>query len=69
MGQAAPDVIKPYFVDSAELSAGTCLYLSSPRARFLAGRYVDATWDIEVVEKNKDKIQGGDLLKTRVVLF
>ncbi len=32
---------------AAELGAGTCVYLSTGRASWLSGRYVDARWDME----------------------
>jgi hypothetical protein len=48
----------------AELSTATALYLSTPRAAYLSGRYVDARWDLQELEsKHKDRIVGEDLLK------
>ena len=50
------------------LAAGTALYLSTPRAEFLAGRFVYANWDMEAVEALKEIIVRDDLLKTKVSL-
>ena len=49
-----------------DLAAGTALYLSTPRAEFLAGRFVYSNWDMEEVEKFKDEIVSGDLLVSRI---
>lgn len=50
------------------LAAGTALYLSTPRADFLAGRFVYANWDMEKLEGLKDQIVSEDLLKSRIRL-
>lgn len=34
---------------------------------WLAGRYVCAAWDVDVLETMKDEIVGGDKLKVRLV--
>lgn len=51
-----------------DLAAGTALYLSTPRAEFLSGRFVFGNWDMEKVEAIKDEIVSDDLLKTRIIL-
>lgn len=51
-----------------DLAAGTALYLSTPRAEFLSGRFVFGNWDMEEVEAITDIIVGEDLLKTRIGL-
>ena len=53
----------------ADLSGGTCVYLSTPRAKFLAGRYVESNWDMEKLEANKEKVVEEDLLKAKMALF
>lgn len=63
----SPAWLKEYFVDTADLGAGTCVYLSTERAAFLNGRYVDATWDMEELEGMKDRIVRENLLKMGVV--
>lgn len=50
------------------LAAGTALYLSTPRAGFLAGRFVFSNWDMEQVEGLKGQIVSEDLLTSRIRL-
>lgn len=49
------------------LAAGTAVYLSTPRASYLDGRFVFSNYDMERLETLKEKIVKEDLLKTRVV--
>jgi hypothetical protein len=48
------------------LAAGTAVYLSTPRASFLDGRFVFSNYDMEQLEELKEKIVEEDLLKTKV---
>jgi NAD(P)-dependent dehydrogenase (short-subunit alcohol dehydrogenase family) len=66
MGQTAPSWLKPYLIDTVDLAAGTCLYLATPRADYLRGRYVSSNWDLEAVEAKKEEIVRMDMLKTKV---
>jgi hypothetical protein len=50
----------------ADLPGGTAVYLSLKRADFLGGRFVVSNWDMEELEKLKDKIVAEDLLKMRI---
>lgn len=50
------------------LAAGTAVYLSTPRASFLAGRFVFSNWDMKQLEELKDRIVSEDLLKSRIRL-
>lgn len=62
-----PEAIIGRMTDKPELSGATAVYLSTERSNFLMGRFVLATWDMEELEKQKDKILKEDLLKTRVM--
>lgn len=53
-------------VQSVNLAAGTAVYLSTPRADFLAGRFVFSNWGMEQLEGLKDQIVSEDLLKSRI---
>jgi hypothetical protein len=64
---AYPDWIKKLLIDKPPLPGGTAVYVSTDRARFLMGRYVPATCDMEELEKLKDRIVKEDLLKQRVL--
>ncbi|KAI0064851.1 NAD(P)-binding protein [Artomyces pyxidatus] len=44
-------------IDSLQLPAATCLYLTSGKTDYLDGRFVSANWDLSEVEKDwKEKI-------------
>jgi hypothetical protein len=49
-------VFGPAAKDTVELAGAFNLYLASPRANFLRGRFVTANWDVEELEANKAKI-------------
>ncbi len=69
MGSAGdlPEYVKKMLIDKPALPGGTAVYLSTERARFLMGRFVPATWDMEQLEKERERIEEEDLLKTRVL--
>jgi len=46
-----------------ELAAGAALYLASPQAQFLSGRYMSANWDVDELEARKDEVIEKNLLK------
>jgi len=46
-----------------ELAAGTAVYLASPQAKFLSGRYMSSNWDVDELEARKDEVIKKDLLK------
>lgn len=52
--------------DSVELAGGMNLYLASPRAAFLQGRYVTANWHVDELEKHKDEIISENLLRIQL---
>jgi hypothetical protein len=47
----------------ADLAAGVAVYLASPAARFLSGRYMSANWDVDELEAKKDEINQKNLLR------
>lgn len=62
-----PEAIRRILIDKPALPGGTAVYLSTDRARFLMGRFVPATWDMEELEKKRARIEKEDLLRTRVI--
>lgn len=62
-----PEHIKKVLIDQPALPGGTAVYLSTDRARYLMGRFVLSTWDMEELEKHKQRVEDEDLLKTRVL--
>ncbi|EKM53734.1 uncharacterized protein PHACADRAFT_211397 [Phanerochaete carnosa HHB-10118-sp] len=55
-------------VDTPELAAHTIVWLVRERRDWLAGRFVDARWDVEALVAKRQEIVGGDKLKVRMVV-
>lgn len=56
------------FTETAELSADSLVYLTSKKRDWLAGRYINVTWDLpELMDKEKE-IVAGDKLKVKLVV-
>ncbi|KAK0763381.1 hypothetical protein N5P37_002758 [Trichoderma harzianum] len=51
-------------VDTAGLSSGVSLYLTTPGAEFLRGRFISANWTIDDLEAKKEEIVKQNLLTT-----
>ena len=67
-GGEVPDALKHVFVETKELCADTLTFLTKEKRDWLAGRYLNCTWDMpEVVEKEKEVVEG-DKLKIRMVM-
>ncbi|KAI1209451.1 NAD(P)-binding protein [Annulohypoxylon truncatum] len=64
----APPELQPVFVDTAELSADSLVYLTSRKRDWLAGRYINVTWDLPELMEKEDEIVKGDKLKLRLVI-
>ena len=62
-----PEAMKRMLIDTPALAGGTAVYLSTDRARFLMGRFVPATWDMQELEKEQERVETEDLMKTRVL--
>ena len=62
----ASDFWKPYAKDTAELAGAVAVWLSTPAARFLNGRYTTTNWDVEELMQRKDEIVEKDLLKIKL---
>lgn len=62
----ANDFWKPYALDTAELAGAMCVWLSTPAARFLDGRYTTTNWDVEELMRRQDEIVQKDLLKVKL---
>ena len=63
-----PDPVKVAYTETAELPADTIAYLTAERREWLAGRYVNCTWDMLELEAQSEAIASGDALKVRLVL-
>ncbi|KAF2790239.1 NAD(P)-binding protein [Melanomma pulvis-pyrius CBS 109.77] len=60
---AVVDNFTPFAKDKQALTAGLTLYLQKPKADFLRGGFISTNWDVEEMEKHKDEIVEGKLLK------
>lgn len=61
-----PQALLVHFVDTVQLAGGLAVYLSTERAGFLMGRYVEAGWDMEELEKAREQVVEGNLLRMMV---
>lgn len=64
-----PEDIKRILIDKPALPGATGAYLSTDRARFLGGRFVLSTWDMEELEKLKERIENEGLLKRECLVL
>ncbi|KAI9686058.1 MAG: hypothetical protein M1822_004041 [Bathelium mastoideum] len=55
--------LKPVFVDTAELTGDSLVYLTSEKRDWLAGRYINCTWDLPELMRKQEEIVKGDKLK------
>ena len=58
-----PAYIHPKLIDPPALAGGLCVYLCTPRADFLRGRFLSALWDLGELEDRKEEIEERNLLK------
>ncbi|KAI4277392.1 MAG: hypothetical protein L6R38_005456 [Xanthoria sp. 2 TBL-2021] len=61
-------LIDAVFVETPQLSADTIIYLVKEKREWLAGRYINCTWDMPQIMAMEDDIVKGDKLKVRMVL-
>ncbi|KAK4553724.1 Glycoside hydrolase 2 (Mannanase, beta-galactosidase) [Recurvomyces mirabilis] len=62
-----PEKFRKLMTAKPALAAGTAVWLTTERAEFLMGRFVSATWDMEELEKMKERVAKEDLLRSRVL--
>lgn len=60
-------ILRIVFVDTPELAGDTIVYLTKEKREWLAGRYINCTWDMPELMAQKDEIVKGDKLKVRLV--
>jgi hypothetical protein len=49
-----------------DLPSHFCVWLTSPEAKFLRGKYVWANWDVDELKQKEKEIIDTDLLNTRL---
>ena len=68
LGGEPEGILKPIFVETAELSADSLVFLTRERREWLGGRYVNVTWDLPELMAKEDEIVNKDMLKVRLVV-
>ena len=63
-----PPAFREFAKDSPELCGAFAIWLVKEKREWLNGRYLDATWDVEELEKKREEIVSGDKLKMRLVV-
>ena len=61
-----PEELNFVFTETAELPADTIVWLTAEKRDWLAGRYVNVTWDMKQLEGKKDAIVKGNKLKVKL---
>jgi len=54
--------------DTPELGGGFAVWLTASARKWLGGRYLAATWDVEKLESRQEEIVQGDKLKVKLVV-
>ena len=60
------DEMKHVFVETPELPADTIVYLVNKKRSWLAGRYINCTWDMPQIMAMKEDIVRGDKLRVKL---
>lgn len=66
--RGVPDSMKHLFTETTELPADTIVYLTQEKRDWLAGRYINCTWDMSEFMAKKDEVVKEDKLKVRLVV-
>jgi hypothetical protein len=61
-----PEELNYVFVETVELPADTIVWLAAEKRAWLAGRYVNVTWDMVESEGKREAIVEGDRLKVKL---
>ncbi|KAF5694349.1 cercosporin resistance protein [Fusarium denticulatum] len=65
--EGIPEQFRAAFVDTPALCANSLVYLASEKRPWLAGRYINLTWDLPELMTKEEEIVKGDKLKVRLV--
>lgn len=55
-------------METPDLSADTIVYLTKEKREWLAGRYINCTWDMPQLMAMEEDIVSNDKLKVRLVI-
>ena len=56
------------FTETTELPADTLVFLTKEKRDWLAGRYINCTWDMPELIAKRDEIVEGNKLKVSLVI-
>lgn len=62
------EFVETLLTDQVELPADALVYLTQTRREWLAGRYIDLTWDMPELMSREEEIVNGDKLKVKLVI-
>ncbi|KAH7066993.1 putative oxidoreductase ucpA [Paraphoma chrysanthemicola] len=62
------DRLRPFLNDTPDLCGGFVVWLTAKPRTWLAGRYVSATWDVDILEGMEENIVKEDKLVVRMVV-
>ena len=68
LGGKPEGILAPVFVETPELSADSLVYLTAEKRDWLAGRYINVTWDLPELVAKAAEIVKRDMLKVRLVV-
>ncbi|KAI9652525.1 MAG: hypothetical protein M1831_006716 [Alyxoria varia] len=68
LASAMPEYMLSILSETVEIGADTMVYLTSERREWLAGRYLDVTWDMTEFMQMRKEIEEKDLLKVRMAV-
>jgi NAD(P)-dependent dehydrogenase (short-subunit alcohol dehydrogenase family) len=60
-----PAQFRAIAIDTMELVGGNTLYLSTDKAEYLRGGWINSHWDVEEMEKHAKEIKEKGLLRTK----
>ena len=63
-----PEELQFVFTETVELPADTIVWLTAKKREWLAGRYVNVTWDMPQLAEKRGAIVEGDRLKVKLVV-
>ena len=67
-GKMARLTLMLVLTDDVGLGGGFSVWLTKERREWLSGRWLDARWDVEELERRKEDIIAKDLLKFRMLM-
>jgi hypothetical protein len=58
--------VHQFLIDKPALAGGFTVWLTTPAADFLKGRYSSCTWDVNELVSKKEEIEKHDLLRSGI---